>query len=210
MSYRSVHAIVTVAISVLALGARAQSLSVSFTPSTVVVTSDQPAVHRYVLMTLGRETRRHMAVLTREVLAETDTDGDGVVTFTPRRIPADSLWLVVDVESGVYRAASPAGILPATLPIADTDWQTGAATLNSGVVYLEALFVRPQAGAWVLRATDGGPRDDDASQNATVKLRLSGMDRLIGEQAAPASSALKDVLVLADPQTLRYFVKEVR
>jgi hypothetical protein len=210
VSYRSVRAIVTFAVTLLALGAQAQTLSVSFTPSTVVVSNDQPAVHRYVLLTVGRDTRRHMAILTREVLVETDTDGDGVVTFNPRRIPADSLWVVIDVESGVYKAASPGGVLPEALPIAGTAWQSGTATVNSGVAYLEALLVRPQAGAWVVRATDGGPRDGDAKQNAVVTARLAGMDRLIGEQNAPATAALKDVLLLVDPQSLRYFIKDVR
>lgn len=210
MSYRSVHAIVSVVITLLALDAHAQTLSVSFTPTKVLVTNGQHAERRYVLLTVGQDPRPYTAVLTREALVETDTDADGEVTFSPKRIPANSLWVVVDVESGVYKAASRGGVLPEALPIADTVWQAGTQTLNSGVAYLEALVVRPQVGAWVLRATDGGPRDDDESQDGAVNMRLSDMDRLVGDQNAPTSASLQDVLVLVDPQTLRYIVKEVR
>lgn len=186
-----------------------RTLNVSFTPATVVVTSEERS-HQFVLFAIGIGSHGRAALLTREVLTETDTDGDGVITFTPRRIPRRSVWVAVDVENGAYGIASPSGELPSPLPVGDEAWRGGRTDLEVARRYLEVLLVRPRVGAWTKRATDGGPQDDDGRYNGTSRLRLEKMDRLLGDSGGPPFAAPKDLLVVVDPQSLQYFVREAR
>lgn len=201
MSYRCVLLIVAIALAVPAEGAE---LGVSFTPTTVVVKTATPS-HQVVVFAIGIGSRGRAALLTREALEET-SDGTGVATFTPRRIPPRSVWVAVDVTDGTFGIASPSGELPALLPLAADAWQTGRATVDVTRRFLEVLLVRPGAGAWTLQVTDGGPKDDDARLDGTSRLRLDKMGTLVGDSAAPAVAVQDDVLVIVDPQTLRYFV----
>jgi hypothetical protein len=71
------------------------------------------------------------------------------------------------------------------------------------------LVVRPKAGAWRLRAHEGG--NGDADQHANGKLRLHAADAIAVSGDAPAPKRLKkgDVIAIIDPVNLEAFLGEV-
>lgn len=190
--------------------ARAQTpaLAIHFDGRTVTVSGATPG---RAVVVFGRGVGRHnrLPLYTRELETLVDGDGDGSVSFTAHMVPARSVWVAVDVETGEHAVATP-GTTPLTpLELADS-WRGNRAHLDVARQDLDCVIVRPGAGAWAVRVMDGGARDGDGMQNGIARLRLEDMNRLYGEADGPPVVTPKDVLVAIVPRTLEYFASEAR
>lgn len=208
MWHRFVFFVSIIAVAVCAQGSGKDAKA----PLTLVFSSDTVTVsgagrgHQVVVFGLGIGNLGRYALLTRDVETPTDTDGDGIVTVTPRQLPYRSLWIAVDMEDGRYGVASPAGALPKLLEPSSGTWRSDLRELEVSRRFLEVLLVRPRGGAWTLRTTEGGPKDADGRRNGLLRIRLDRMQRLTDDSNGPPVALPKDLLVVVDPQTLHYYI----
>jgi hypothetical protein len=160
--------------------------------------------------TIGRYSG--MQKLGRHAKVVADDDSDGAITLTVDELPVPSVWAVVDLQSGRYAVAAPAGFALRTMDLPSHGWRGGLQRVDFRRDYLEVLVVRPGAGAWTLRVSEGGANDDDGALNAVLRTRLARMQRLYGEDAAPRPPVVipKDLLLIIDPHELDYFVVEAQ
>lgn len=158
--------------------------------------------------TIGRYSG--MRKLGRHATVVADDDGDGSITWNVEELPVQSVWVVVDMQSGSYAVAAPAAFTAKKIDLPDHGWRGGLQHLDVRRDYLEVLVVRPGEGAWTLRASEGGANDDDGAVNSVLRTRLSRMQRLYGEDTAPRPPVIvpRDLVVLIDPHALDYFVAE--
>lgn len=145
-----------------------------------------------------------------EVIA--DSDGDGAVALTVSAIPTASVWAAVDFTTGRHSIAAPQGFPLRRMDIPEHGWRRGLEHFELRRGYLEVLVVRPGAGAWTLRAAEGGSNDDDGALNATLRTRLSKMHRLHGPDTTPRPPVIvpKDFLLVIDPHELDFFTSEAQ
>jgi hypothetical protein len=185
----------------------AGSLALDFTKQQVQVRGVPPG-HQVVLFGVGIGMYSYTPLLTRYSTVQRDDDGDGAVQFRVRRLVARGVWVAVDYESGEYVIATPTGASAEALPVPPDMWRGRAhAALLTGS--LDAVVVRPGVGAWTLRIVDGGPNDGDGRADRSVLLRLDRMLSLTGGSGGPPIVTPKDVIIAADPETLRVFVTKV-
>jgi hypothetical protein len=192
-----------------AFTAEAGSLMPTFGPREITV-AGIAGRHQVVVFGIGIGRHGGSPLLTREVKPLTDDDGDGQVTVTVHQIPPQSVWVIVDVETGEYVVTTPAGASPTSLDLPAGAWRGNQAHVNVGRRYLETLVVRPGVGAWALSLAEGGSNDGDGLNNGVSRLRLDRMAKLIGEEEGPSSAMAKDLIVMVDPQTLDTFVSEAQ
>lgn len=61
------------------------------------------------------------------------------------------------------------------------------------------VLVRPNVGAWIHLAADGGPADNDGTVNGTIVTLPETMQRIAGHAPAPRRIGPHDVVFVADP-----------
>lgn len=145
--------------------------------------------------------RGGVPLLERHAFVASDADGDGVVTHTLETVPRYSVWVAVDAESGAYTVRTAAGTEPVLIALPAGSWRENDGGADVPRAWVDFLLVRPKKGAWVLDVMQGGARDDDGQNDASLRLRTSAMQPLLGKDAPPPQ-AKKDVLVLIEPRTL--------
>lgn len=211
LSWRStVFSLAFILLASTAAADRSPSMAIVFEERQLTVTGVTPG-HRIVALGLGIGSHGHARLLTRHVEALPDDDLDGHVTFRPHSLPAGSVWVAVDYETGDYVVATPTGEEPRLLALADEPWGASRDRVGVSRADLEVLVVRPGVGAWNLWVADGGSRDSDHAMNGVSRLRLDAMNRLVGtEPKGPPIAIPRDLLVVMDPHTLELFVSEAR
>lgn len=205
------HILILVVFLCAAAGAfadpRVTALTVNAQERQVRVTGITPN-HQAIVFSVGIGRIGNTPALTREARALTDDDGDGAVELTVHRLPARSVWVAVDLESGDVAVATADGSVPVALQLAENAWLAGKEHVPVSRSYVEAVVIRPTAGAWTARLADGGARDADSLRNGISTFRLDAMQRLAGAETAPPLAQPNDILIVADPQTLELFVSE--
>ncbi len=73
--------------------------------------------------------RGGVPVLARHAFIERDEDGDGTVTHV-EAVPALSVWVTVDVESGAFAYAAPAGFEPKVILLPPGTWRENDGAVN--------------------------------------------------------------------------------
>jgi hypothetical protein len=133
-----------------------------------------------------------------------DADGDGIVELDlAGPLPLKSVWVVVDLASGLYTAAAPEGS-----PLVEGNIlgkvENGELAVSRPLVHLfRARTGEEGVGAWALRAGDGGESDDDGLGDGLLHAGLSRFTDGAGV-AAPAEVTGSDLLVVIDPSRLDY------
>jgi hypothetical protein len=80
----------------------------------------------------------------------------------------------------------------------------GATSLRIVSPEVYVLYVRPPAGAWYYDATDGSRIDGDGTQNGTVQVPLSSLERLEqGPKPPPERVESGDYVLIIDPRGVR-------
>lgn len=152
----------------------------------------------------------------QQILVDEDRDGSVTVELEIG-VPLASLWVAVDLTSGLSSVAWPAefAALPLTVPTLRLDetenFEASGATLEMSGRLFEVFLVRPgeASGIWHQTLANGGPMDADPDP-ASMSLRLDRLESLAedGAEAAPAPASLgrDDLVILLDPTRLGWQV----
>lgn len=139
-----------------------------------------------------------------------DAEGTVSVRFE-EEVPTRSVWAVIDLTSGEFALASPSSYGLLEQPFKPDAFSADAEGLADQVRHehrvVEVLWVRPGirsegAGAWQVRAADGGQHDEDGILDGSVSVQPASLFPVADEAETPAFFAPGDVVVLIDPATL--------
>ena len=144
----------------------------------------------------------------------TDDDGDGIVRYAASRpIPLRSIWVAVDLDSGRYAIAGPEGYPLAVLPFPSAllqhDAEGAIGVFGNEMVSAELFVIRPKAGAWRLRAAEGGGGDADKEKNGKLDLAAGDAVPVGGSGPAPKHLRKGDIVVVIDPTQMEVFAGEI-
>lgn len=205
---------VWIAVAVLwAVPAGAVPFRVTLEAGAVVISGVTPK-GQVVLLGVTREigeddfhtVRRHLHALT-------DDDGDGAIRYPVEGgIPLRSLWAAADLTSGDYDAAA-----PEKFGLRRVSWRgRGLEHRNDGKdavedrrTILELVVVRPQAGAWALRVSDGDESDADGVIDGRLEGILDQMKPLAGNPQPPSMFQHDDLVLAIDPNTMEITLVKV-
>jgi hypothetical protein len=113
-----------------------------------------------------------------------------------------AIWSFASLEDNDAVLATADGYAISAASIRTTG-QPGATSLQIISPEVHVLYVRPPAGAWYYDATDGSDLDEDRTQNGTIVMPLSAVQRLDGGPPAPRSVQSGDYILIIDPRQLR-------
>jgi hypothetical protein len=150
---------------------------------------------------------------TRHAVVLHDIDHTGTVRFErDRSVPQIGIWIAVDLATGQWVASGSPGFDERKLPLQDfvkADAAGQLRKLSADVPQLDAVLVRPGAGAWMIYVAKTSGLDESARDGGPLRVDVSGMLPLRGSPAPPAAFRLGDILVIIDPLTMRFAVVEV-
>lgn len=136
-------------------------------------------------------------------------DAAGRVQFTLPRVPSTSIWLAVDLTSGVHALATPPryGTRPRSSPTVSLAHGAEAVLLDlpSAVTWL----IRPGAGAWVVRSGRGGRNDDNPHKSEGMKVGTSHFKSITTAPAAPGVVRNGDLIFVIDPIAMESWLTQV-
>jgi len=197
-------AVFLTALVALAAPAGAQ-LGLSVAGSRLQVTGVSPG-GRVALFGIVRDFSNIAPVVSTRFASAADDDGDGQVSLDlASPPPAQSKFFAVDIRSGEFVGATPAGRTPlmASAAAARSVVSVSARTGRLGVALrlADVVLVRPDVGAWQKVAGDGGAGDEDGIPDGTITLAASSFADPGGSVAAPAGFQRGDVVVAIDTHT---------
>lgn len=188
-------------------------------PPPVIVFEEQALVAsgvtpggKVVWFGVAREVEDYSASVVRRDQVTADEDGDGKVRFElDRPVPALSVWIAVDLASGVWTAATPQGSYAREMPQPGRNPDRGEPGrpewVETGRRYLEMAVVRPGEGVWALTLGDGGGDDGDGQVDGRITATLARMRALGGGPGAPDRFSPGDVVAVVDPNRMEYSVE---
>lgn len=198
-------------IAILALAAQsaAAALEIHFESNAVRITGGVRG-GRVVCTFIDRAP--HDAIDGSLVVADTDNDGEVRVPF-PEALSDHAVWIAVDFETGEIAAAMRDGAVR-DVTFRGHSFRTGGGESKQLESHdfksLDVLVVRPRAGAWELRGSDGGPGDSDGRQDLTLVVDVESLRPLQPAFGPPPKKFEKgDVVVLLDPETSDVFTSGV-
>jgi hypothetical protein len=143
--------------------------------------------------------KRHLEVLV-------DDDGDGIVRYpVAPGIPLRSVWAVVDMASGDSDTAAPQAFGTRRVSPRGRGLQRrhdGRDALEDQRTLVELLVVRPKAGAWALRVSDGNESDGDGRVDGRLEGILDRMEPLAASPEPPSVFQREDVVLALDPAAM--------
>jgi hypothetical protein len=205
----TVAALLVLALPALAPRAAAQQIpvgpAVSFTAQAVQVQGMTPG-GIVVWFGIGRDVVEYSAIQSqRQQTTVADTQGTAVLAVA-NGVPAQSVWVAVDLKTGAYAQGSPAGFAAGRYELGG-----GALGLGSGALpdqlldrsdFVHLLLVRPGKGAWALTVGRGGADDESSPGDASLRVSFGKLEPLVPGVAAPAKLNAKDLLFVAHPRTM--------
>lgn len=208
---RQAIVLIFVACTSLAVGgsASAATIALSLEPDGVSVADVTPG-GQVALVALSRVAADAIVRVERRDELLTDDDRDGAVRLEVAGGPAArSVWVAVDLASGGWAVAYPAGYPARVLTLGRAGLAAQAAAFDQPGSELEVLLVRPgdatSAGVWRGALGDGAAGDADVVADGSLRVIPATLDRL-GDRAAPDGFATGDILVLLDPKVLSHAV----
>lgn len=176
-----------------------------------------------VVFGMGREwTGYTHHVLRMEHLLTADADGALRWELEEGLMPR-SVWAAVDLVTGEYTLASPAGhTLERVEPPAE-GLGANARFLEHEGRYLDLLLVRPASkeggeetaapeetgGFWGIALGDGAGLDRDGEADSRMTVDLLDLQPLGDSSVAPERLRPKDVVIGVDPQSLQIYAKRL-
>lgn len=148
--------------------------------------------------------------LSRALHVTPDTDGDGTVAVE-EKVPGASVWVVVDFATGAYAVASPSEeVWVRELRERGNGWRAGGAHVDFRVSDVDVLLVRPGRGAWTMRSGQGGPFDGDGLHDGNLRVRLSDLKKVHGDDPTPPVAIPGDLLIAIEPSELLLYVRSAQ
>jgi hypothetical protein len=188
----------------LPAGPAAGELAFAFGETSVGLKGMTPG-DEVLVYTLARVPQDGMTIVSDETHRLTDADGDGQVTVDlGKEVPWRSLWIAFELSTGAY------AVDQASIGVREVDFSELGTRSGSNLEYrtdlLYAFVARAQAGAWRLRAGEGGPNDSDGVQDGKITLQPGRLRALADSPAPPAALAGQDLVVIIDPRRMKYAV----
>jgi hypothetical protein len=143
----------------------------------------------------------------RQGVVQADPLGVAQIPIGDAAVPPQSIWLAVDLKTGAYAMASPAGFAPLLFDLLPDALNVRGDALADQLVdvadHAEILLVRPGKGAWGKGIGRGGADDDSSPNEAAFKLSLDKLQPLRGADG-PSSGKLnpKDLLFVLHPEAM--------
>ena len=122
-----------------------------------------------------------------------------------------AVWIAVDLASGAYDVAVPEGFRLRRLPkpLSGLARKADAVDhLTDPRSYIEALIVRPGAGARTNHGGDGGVDDVDGPPDGKLALPLDRLVPLAEAPAAPAKAEDRDLWFVLEPNRLEISIQK--
>jgi len=124
-------------------------------------------------------------------------------------VPLKSVWTAVSRRSGAFVIGAPEGFRLREVPFPRDPFLPGAAgavsRMRHGFPWVHLLVVRPRAGAWQQRASDGGRSDRDGEANGRPVTDLQDLTPIGVSPGPPERLLPRDVVVAIDPRDLRFY-----
>jgi hypothetical protein len=180
------------------------ALSVSTAAVTATGMSPGGAV---VWLGMARKVVAYEAIYAhRHGTVHADAKGQAQLPVT-EAVPRQSIWVAVDLKTGAYATASPAGFAPLAFELAAATLEVRGGVLADRLIdaadYGEVLLVRPGKGAWGKSVGRGGADDESAPGEATLKLALDKLLPVPGTtDPSPGKLAAKDLVFVLHPRTM--------
>jgi len=152
-------------------------------------------------------------VLHRHLITLSDDDGDGVIRYSvDGGIPLRSVWAVADLKSGDFDTAS-----PERFGTRRVNWRgrglehrnDGRDAVENRGNLLELLVVRPGAGAWESRISDGDASDSDGAIDGRLEGLLDQLQPVAGTAPPPSVFQKDDVVLAIAPNALEITLVKV-
>ncbi len=142
-----------------------------------------------------------------------DGDQDGAVDYElANPVSSGSVWAVVDLTSGKWAIAAPAGSPMRAKPgrgVIPPGAGGPARSLIDAGEMLDFFVARAGTGAWRITAGDGGGADQGGEDDGLIEVDLAAAAPL-GTTAAFDALAAGDVILTFDPRRLEFSAGRVR
>jgi hypothetical protein len=137
---------------------------------------------------------------------QADAQGQAQLPVT-ETVPPVSIWIAVDLKTGAYATASPAGFSPLVFALAPGSLEVRGATLPDQLLdaadYAEVLLVRPGTGAWGKTVGRGGGADESDPSEPAFRLSLDRLDPLLAAHGpAPGKLQANDLIFVLHPAAM--------
>jgi hypothetical protein len=142
----------------------------------------------------------------RHGIVQADAKGQAELPVT-EAVPRHSIWLAVDLATGGWATASPAGFAPLAFTLPPEAIEVRGSALADRLIdtadYSELLLVRPGKGAWGKAVGRGGIDDESATGEAVVKLSFDKLLPVPGTvEPAPAKLSPRDLVFVLHPRAM--------
>ena len=143
----------------------------------------------------------------RQGVVQADAQGGAQIPLADAVVPPQSIWIAVDLKTGAYAMASPAGFSPLPFDLAPDALNVRGDALADQLAdiadHAEILMVRPGKGAWGKRLGRGGPDDESSPTDVAYKLSLDHLEPLRGADGPPSGKLNpKDILFVLHPEAM--------
>ena len=184
--------------------------------ATAVTASGMTSGGDVVWLAMLRRVVEYEAVYSRrQGVVQADAQGGAQLPVPDAAPPPQSFWIAVDLKTGAYAMASPAGFSPLLFDLAGDALNVRGDALADQLVdvadHAEILLVRPGKGAWGKGVGRGGTDDESSPTDAAYKLSLDRLEPLRGADG-PSSGKLnaKDLLFVLHPEAMALAVVTFR
>jgi hypothetical protein len=141
---------------------------------------------------------------------------DGTARYEgPDAVVPQSVWAVVDVETGRYVVACPSGDCSALQSTVSTStfFKNNAAGEPEGLdiplQVADVFLISPKSGVWHVMLGDGSQKDEDGLLDGKARITVEKFEGFHTDAAAPKKLKKGDLLLCFQPLSLNFAVVEV-
>lgn len=181
--------------------------NVQFGPEGVTVFDVRPGTKvAWISLTRTRVAEHTSLRIDRGV--EVATPSKKAVIARPDADKSRALWVVAAIDDDIAGVVTSPRYSGSQIPIAVTS-APGSDTISITSPEIELMYVRPNGGAWFIRASDGGLGDADGRQDTLISVPLQSLERVQGNPHPPDSLHAGDMILMLDPRGNRTAVIKV-
>lgn len=210
--YRSVSLLVLCLFSIAA--AAQQNLpSVELTASGIVIRGVTAKSDVFVFAIAREQNGYYTNVVPRQNTLR-DDDGDGAVQWDiGRDLPGRSMWFAVDMTTGHYAVAVPAGYDATRIALTGEHLKKSLGDEIGQLAFpgtlVDFLVIRPGTGAWRSLAGLRGPEDEGSEEDRITVSTLHLEPQGNHHQPAPQKLKKGDVVLIVNSDRAQYGIARV-
>jgi hypothetical protein len=180
--------------------------TLSVTDQSVVAAGMTPGGAVVWLGLARRVTEYEATFVRRQGTMRADAKGQAQLPLT-EAVSLQSIWAAIDLQSGAYAAASPAGFAPLAIQLGPGALEVRGAGVADRLAdvadYAEVLLVRPGKGAWGKAVGRGGADDEGDPGDAAFRVALDKLEPIPGTTGPPpAKLGAGDLVFVLHPQAM--------